>query len=578
MRKGIPLYPCAGLPLYTLSAARNFAPFKRRLKEQFMKKLICLLLTVLMLVSLTACAGGWKSTVTDYEAGTVSNNGGYAVVKGDYVYYINGKEESTADNAFGKVVKGALVRTKVADLATAAKATKDTEKVKSEIVIPKLIYTDYRDNGSGFYIFGNYVYYVTPSTELNKKGEVQNTVAEFTRTRLDGTDTKVIATAEGLSTPFRFVEGEDKKVYLTIYTTNSDDKNVLITYDDDGKKVSESEAVSSYVFSTDNAAKYAFYEKKPHNEVLDSDESFSEVHRYSLTDDKDEIVLYGAGKYSDNEGIGSTGVTFAFRAYVGENLYMSETYVDTSIVTVTRYFAVKPATLTAAVTDGKLDVKKAVANYEARTRLDNGSSSASTVFADTSVYLAPNCILYNDASYGIMKYDYNAKGDDASFGRIKVYYNKDLAGYTYKYNDGAYMYYTDDTYLYRVAIADLVDAANGYKVIANPDTIKVEKLNHYSNGTLLDWYKPEFVNNYMLLINTNDPYYGYLYVVDLNETKEMDKDAMSDYEDELNTLDREHILAKSNRMIGVMTDTDKEAFTKYLDGTYPEKDSSSSGN
>ena len=65
--------------------------------------------------------------LTDYEAGTVSDNGGYAVVKGDYVYYINGKAESTADNAFGKVVKGALVRTKIADLATAAKATADTE-------------------------------------------------------------------------------------------------------------------------------------------------------------------------------------------------------------------------------------------------------------------------------------------------------------------------------------------------------------------------------------------------------------------------------------------------------------------
>lgn len=543
-----------------------------------MKKLICLLLTALMLVSLTACAGGWKSTVTDYEAGTVSDNGGYAVVKGDYVYYINGKAESTADNAFGKVVKGALVRTKIADLATAAKATADTEKVTSEIVIPKLIYTDYRDNGSGFYIFGNYVYYVTPSTELNKKGEVLNTVAEFTRTRLDGKETKVIATAEGLSTPFRFVEGEDKKVYLTVYTTDSDKKNVLITYDEAGNEVGRSEAVSSYIFSSDNAAKYAFYEKKPRNEQLDSDESFSEVHRYALDSGKDEIVLYGAGKYSEESGIGSTGVTFAFKAYVGENLYMSETYVDTSTVTVTRYFAVKPAALTAStVTDGKIDVKNAVANYEARTPLDNGSSSASTVFADSSVYLAPNCILYNDASYGIMKYDYNATGADASFGRIKVYYNKDLAGYTYKYNDGKYMYYTDDTYLYRVAVNDLVDAADGYKV-KDTSSVKVEKLNHYANGTLLDWYKPEYVGDYMLLINTNDPYYGYLYVVDLKATAGMDKDKLSDYEDELNTLDREHILAKANRLAGVMTDADKKAFKKYMDDTYPAKDSSSSGN
>lgn len=546
------------------------------LKEQFMKKLICLLLAVLTIVSLTACTVNWTSTTTDYEAGTVSDNGGYAVVKGDYVYYINGEEDYDADNTFGKVVKGALVRTKIADLKTAASATAESEKVKSEVVIPKLIYTDYRENGSGFYIFGNYVYYVTPSTELNKKGEVQNTVAEFTKTRLDGKETKIIATADSLSTPFRFVEGEDKKVYLTIYTTDSDSNNVLITYDETGKELVRSEAISSYIFSSNNDAKYAFYEKKPHNEQLDSDESFSEVHRYSLVSDADEIVLYGAGKYSEESGVGSTGVTFAFVAYVGENLYMSETYVDTSVATVTRYFSVNPATLTAAIVeDGKIDVTNAVANYEARIQLDNGSSSASTVFADTSVYLAPNCILYNDSDYGILKYDYSATGDDASYGRVKVYYNKDLVGYTYKYNDDEYMYYTDDTYLYRVAIADLVDTADNYKV-KDTSSVKVEKLNHYSNGSLLDWYKPEFVGDYMLLINTNTPYYSYIYVVDLKATADMDEDALTEYEDELNTLDREHIFAKANRMIGVMSDEDEESFTTYMDETYPEEDSSSS--
>ena len=557
-------------------------------KEHLMKKLVCLILALVAALSLVACSGNWNSTVKDY-GGEVSSNGGFAVVKGDYVYFVNGKEDYSADNEFGKVVKGGIVRAKMSELAKAASF--DAEKTADcEVVVPKIVYTDYSSAGNGFYIFGNYIYYVTPSDELNKLGEVQNTIAEFSRIRIDGKEESIIASANGLSTPYRFVQGADDKVYLTIYTTDEDNKNVLITYDETGKEVKRSNEVSSYMFSSDNTVKYAFYEKKAHDNVQDTDYSFNEVYRYSLDGSADELVLTGAGSLVSSEsGVGfGNGVTFTFNAFSGEQLYFSETAVDTDTTAVTRYFAAKTTDFEAVkVTDGVADYAASKKNYDKVTKevLASGDSIASTVFSSSSVFVSPRCILFNSADYGIVQYDYT-NTDPGAHKQTTVLYDKDLVSYAYKYDDGVYMYYLgSDSYLYRVKISDLVDE-NG-KVKADAKNAKIEKLNHYAAGSFLDWYRPEFIDNYMLIANLNDPYNNYVYVIDLEATttvkaddgtettkkvKDLTKDELTDYEDEINTLDREHILNKASTVLGIKTDADKETFTKYMDDTYPEKD------
>lgn len=557
-------------------------------KEHLMKKLVCFILALVAVLSLAACSGNWNSTVKEY-AGEVSSNGGFAVVKGDYVYFVNGKEDYTASNEFGKVVKGGIVRAKKSELANAA-SLDETKTAACEVVVPKIVYTDYSAAGNGFYIFGDYIYYVTPSDDLNKLGEVQNTVAEFSRIRIDGKEEKIIAQANGLSTPYRFVEGADKKVYLTVYTTDSDSKNVLITYDETGKEVKRSNAISSYIFSSDNAAKYAFYEKKAHDNVQDTDYSFNEVYRYSLDGSADELVLSGAGTLvAKDNGVGfGNGVTYSFNAFSGEQLYFSETTVDTDSTTVTRYFTAKTTDFEAVkVEDGVADYTASKKNYDKVTQevLASGDSIASTVFSSSSVFVSPRCILFNSADYGIVKYDYK----DTEAGAHKqetVLYDKDLVGYTYKYDDGEYMYYLgSDSYLYRVKIADLVNADGSVK--DNHDDAKIEKLNHYAAGAFVDWYRPEFIDNYMLIANLNDPYNNYIYVIDLEATttvkaddgtettkkvKDLTKDELADYEDELNTLDREHILKKASTVLGIKSDADKETFDKYMDDTYPEEE------
>ena len=63
-------------------------------------------------------------------ADAVSSNGGFVVEKGDYVYFINGVENYTADNTFGEAVKGSLMRKKKADVLNG--------EVKAETVVPSL--------------------------------------------------------------------------------------------------------------------------------------------------------------------------------------------------------------------------------------------------------------------------------------------------------------------------------------------------------------------------------------------------------------------------------------------------------
>ena len=73
------------------------------------------ILGIVSAVALTASAFSFASCSEKFEMQTltgyvsdaeVESNGGFAVRKGDYVYFINGAADYTADNTYGKVVKG----------------------------------------------------------------------------------------------------------------------------------------------------------------------------------------------------------------------------------------------------------------------------------------------------------------------------------------------------------------------------------------------------------------------------------------------------------------------------------------
>ena len=522
-----------------------------------MKKFVSLVLTVLLAVSLAACSG-WKSEIKDYS-GDVSSNGGFAVVKGDYVYFINGVSDNEADNTFGSVVTGGIVRVKTADLGKA-----DAE---AELVVPKAVYTEYYGDGSGLFISGDYVYYPTPCDKKNSKGEVKNDMTEFRRTKLDGTDSSVILTVDSLDTPYRFFE-DGKDVYLTVLSTETvSDKEVkyLVTYNVKGKQVAKSRAIEGYSFGAFGGA-YAYYTSVVHDDKLDVDESFNALYRYSFNGKEDVEILNGGG-------IGMRGAKFSLVKVAAKDLYVSITYVENSTVTSTVYYAVAYSELNAAGTEAAVGANVALLN--AAHTLNNGSSDAVTIFSGSSVYVAPNCIVYLDGNKGLVKYDYNDR-DSLNFGISDIFTDDELKTYSFAFEKDNKMYFNDaDGFYYRVDLAGIVNIETGAAL--NETTATVERLTYAATNVGGNWLAAEFVGDYMLYQKENSPYLGYIFVED---TKAFDKylaanyetaptgedydKALSDFVEKNDEFTKEGFEARLSKRIGILSEADKNTVDDYM--------------
>ena len=506
-----------------------------------MKKLLCVLIATVAVLSLVACSS-WKSTVSDFD-GEVSSNGGFAVVKGEYVYLINGVSENSGDNAFGNAVKGAIVRVKKSDLGK--------DNAVAETVIPKIVYNEYTENGAGLFISGNYVYFPSPCDKKNSQGVVKNTETEFIKAKLDGSEVNVVATIASSSVPYRFYEAGGK-VFLTVYVTETADdesKNYLVTYDEGGSQLKKSSAVTGYDFG-EFGGKYAYYTHVAHNDELDSDESFNEVYRYAFDGSEDKIVLSG-------KDFGAQGNTYSIVKNAKDFIVLSASSVDTSVASATYYYGVAHADVVGTTAE----------NFNKLTFLSSGTN-ASTIFASTSVYCALDAILYN-TSDGIKKYDYKGFVADKLDGGVSVaYYDKDLASYTYSYTEGGVMYYTDGGYYYSVNAAD---------VLAGTATVK--RLTYKSTYSTGSWYNAEFIGDYMLYADTDSPFYGYVYAVGLKDIEarynkalaDITDDEVDEYVEELSRTEIADVEAKLAKRLGIVSAEDAEKLLLYYVDNYEEE-------
>ena len=199
------------------------------------KKILGVVAAATMLCSVALTTGCGK---TDFKmpapnaadfSGEVKSNGGFAVEKGNYIYFINGSAENTADNTYGEVVKGSLMRITKAQLAAG-------EYDEAERIVPSLFVSKNYD--AGIFVYGDYLYYATPTTDKNLQGEVENSYIDFKCLKLDGSEAPMegkffhLASANAF---FRFVE-EDGVVYclyqdgtsLKSYNTVSKKHTVLV--------------------------------------------------------------------------------------------------------------------------------------------------------------------------------------------------------------------------------------------------------------------------------------------------------------------------------------------------------------
>lgn len=164
------------------------------------KSIVAVAAGAVMAVSAVALSGCAKNIKLDgdYSSGEVISNGGFVVEKGNYIYFINGQEDYTADNE-GEVVKGALMRISVSDFKTGNYSSVET-------VVPYLMVAG--DYDAGIYIYGDRVYYATPTNAKSTGGTVENSYLDFKSTKLDGTDTisNYYFRASDNTADYRFVE------------------------------------------------------------------------------------------------------------------------------------------------------------------------------------------------------------------------------------------------------------------------------------------------------------------------------------------------------------------------------------
>ena len=210
------------------------------------KKILGIVAAATMLCSVAVAAGCGtpdfkmeKPNATDY-AGEVASNGGFAVEKGNYVYFINGVESNTADNTYGAVEKGALMRITKAQLAAG-------EYDKAVTVVPSLFVA--KNYEAGIFIYGDYVYYATPTTEKNLEGKVENSYIDFKRAKLDGTEKAMSGKFFHLASNSAFYR------YVEI------DGVVYCMYEEDGALKSYNTKTGKTTVLVEGAGSY-FYDKK----------------------------------------------------------------------------------------------------------------------------------------------------------------------------------------------------------------------------------------------------------------------------------------------------------------------------
>ena len=170
-----------------------------------MRKKIVLSVIVVVLLICTICAAcaceSYKakalSKVGDKNA-VVESNGGLVVKQGGYLYFVNGFSdyltEKGKQNWFGKVTKGAIVRVTYNEDGTLGD--------DYTVVVPKSVMAS--SENVGFSIFGEWIYYVSPSAEEDRSGKVQTDTLQFMRTKIDGTGTQVILNWDDTSVKYKY--------------------------------------------------------------------------------------------------------------------------------------------------------------------------------------------------------------------------------------------------------------------------------------------------------------------------------------------------------------------------------------
>lgn len=532
------------------------------MRNNVKKFAIVILALVIALAVFAGCGKDYSSKPLDgySSSGEVKSNGGFVVQKGEWIYFINGTEDYTADNTYGKVVKGSLMRIKESDLAAG-------NYDNTDVVVPLLMVS--QDYTSGIYIYGDYVYYATPTSTKNTDGQVENSWLDFKRSKLDGSSTMrdYFFRSSNNATVFRFVEVDDVVYCLYVDATEKEIHSFNTSTNVDTVLVAD---YDTYVFDASDVTNPAFYFTMPvekkigYKEGSTNQESYKQVYYvradatqcpYDIdlaTDytDKDSgevmeyvnlgtLVFDGIGandtptvfNHSGTEGASGVGYTYTLIKYDNGGLYYTRTdttsgssvgdggalyYVADSTVNVTGWNAVKG------------NASESIVQLAA----DTSSASSTSLF-----YIENGAHYYMYVSDSVIV---RVKVGDSSDAYVaeETYIAYDASGATLLFIDGDYVYYstsgTSGNALNRVKYNAAADDYNN--MLAGDDVLEAAKYLDLDYNS--SWYTPEIVAGYVFFANASTYGYNYVYVLknpednaaleELNEKLEKVNDVISD--------------------------------------------------
>ena len=462
---------------------------------------LCLALTTL--IGCSNSTNGYKPTSMN-DWGEVIQQKTYIAETEKYIYFINGISPSTADNAYGKPIKGALM---VAD-------KNDLSKV--EVAVPKLFTAS--DYTAGFYILGDYVYFGTPSTDKKADGSVANETLTFMKAKLDGSSYETFFTVGSTATEYRMTE-VNGVVYITYYDT---EESALMTYNTDTKekitiaktdeKLDQSLLAYKLLPNGKDTAVAVFttlvYAEPYYQDKIDAGQSreaedFNALYVYSIGDAKDEHGFRGVRVYdgATDQSIYSIGSITNDYLYFRQNTFSNKEYAYA------------------------IEVSDLITNPSTKIELTNAtiSTEATTVISPSEVYNLENGKIFLQSLT-----DKTIKQAVA----LVADYNEIL------FIHDNFIYYKDvDNVVYRIEMGN--EDANRQRV---------------SNGVVTStWYKPQLVTigDKTYVFYSDDTTKGCYYI----NYVDVDANVIEEDTDDNGEIDLYYL--ENSTMIGIMTDKDK---------------------
>lgn len=203
-----------------------------------MKKFIPVL--VMMLFATLALFAGCSSRFdVPSAADVVEGNGGLSVIKGDYIFYVNGYESNDTTKESHKNKEG-----KVEISSIFAAKLKNGEMSEKRQLVSKVGGFEYSD----LYVFGDKLYFLTPNTKKDATGELRTDIITLCSINFDGSKLTEIFTPEQYSSGAFSMKEIDGKVYAFVFDGA---KLTQINLSDGNKVTTVAEGVTSFATSRD---------------------------------------------------------------------------------------------------------------------------------------------------------------------------------------------------------------------------------------------------------------------------------------------------------------------------------------